>query len=153
MLQSFSYPSSHGWRGLDFTPRKVDAAHHYFLAVQRLQNRAVEPGLRGLDRHLVARAVGELGQERVAGGLALEVDGVTEAYVNCSCTGNIFKSPVERLQDVLERLFRLRLYVGLVDLHHVGTRGKEVRDLLVHRCGVSERRFFLAAVIVVLRLL
>jgi len=43
--------------------REVDDAENDFFARQRLEHGAVEARLRGLDRHLLAAALGELRQE------------------------------------------------------------------------------------------
>ena len=110
------------------------------------------PGsLRSTD--LRAAAVGQLGQERIAGRALVDDRRVAEADVDARRARHALQRAVERREAVLPRLFRPRLHVGLVDLHHVGASGKQVLDLLVHRLGVVHRRVLVALVEVVLRLL
>ena len=145
--------SHHRLRRLDLRVGQVDAAHHHLLAVQRLQHRAVEMGLRGLDRHLPAAALRQLGQEGIAARALVDDGRVAEADVHRGRALHTLQRAVQRLQAVLPRLLGPRLHVGLVDLHHVGAGGEQVLDLRVHRVGVVHRRLFVAGVEVVLRLL
>ena len=99
------------------------------LVRQVLEHGRVQVRLRGLDRHLVARAVGQLGQERVAGGPLVDDRGVAEADVHDGRADHAVERPVERLQPELPGRLRARLHVRLVDLDDVGAGREQVLDL------------------------
>src|SRR5439155_9650997 len=59
--------------------REIKATDHDFLAPQLRKHGAIELGLSGLDRDLLARAAGELGKEGIAGGPRVDDRRVAEA--------------------------------------------------------------------------
>ena len=130
------------------TPRMI------FLFGKVSKHRAVEIRLRGLDRHLAQRALGEFRQERVARRPRMNDCRVAETDVHGGRAGDALERAVERLQAKLARLLRPRLHVGLVDLHDVGAGVEQVADLGVDRGRVIHRRELAAAAVEVdLRLL
>ena len=96
-----------------------------------LPGRLVEDGrvqvrLRGLDRHLLRRHRGELGEERVAGRPLVDDRRVAEADVDGGRSGHAVEGPRQRGDAVLPGLLGTGLHVRLVDLDHVGAGREEI---------------------------
>ena len=125
--------------GLDLGRRQVEHAEDDRLVGQVGQHAEVEAGLRRLDRDLVARAVGELGQERVARRPLVDDRRVAEAQVHRGRAVDAVQRPVERREPVRAGRLRAGLQVGLVELDDVGARREQVLDLRVHGLGVGHR--------------
>ncbi len=146
-------PPGDGLGRLDLPGREVEHAQDDRLAAERLEHRAVEIGLRGLDRDLLDRCGAELGQEGIARRSLVDDRGIAEADVQRGRAGDAVERALDRGDAEFARLVGPGLHVGLVDLHDVGAGGEEILDLLVDRGGVVERHRGLALVEIVLRLL
>jgi tetratricopeptide (TPR) repeat protein len=147
-----AHPAGHRLRRLHRRVAQVQHAQDDGLAVQLGQHRAVKARLRGLDRHLVAGAAGQLGQERVAGRAVVHEGGVPEAQVDRGGPGRLRQRPVDRPDAVAPRPVRVGLQVRLVELDDVRPGREQVPDLLADRLGVGHGERLGAAVEVVLRL-
>ena len=134
---------------LDLEVAEAHDADRDDLVRQLLQDGEVEVGLGRLDDELVGGAVVELGQDRIAGRPVVDHVRVAEARVQRGRAADAVEGAVDDLDRVLARLLRPRLDPRLVDLDHVGARGEEVADLLVHRDGEVHRERADVAVVLV----
>ena len=138
---------STSWSDRSMTPRMM------CLVAEVLQHAEIETRLRGLDRDLVGRAAGQLGEERVPLRPVVDDRGVPEADVHGGGAGDTVQRGVECGEAVLAGRLGPGLHVRLVDLDHVGAGGMQVLDLGVDRGGVRQRRRLEVGVVLVLRLL
>src|SRR5882672_1815139 len=132
-LERRADPRGHLLRRLDVAVVQVEHADQHCFRRQRLQDGEVETRLRGFDRDLLRRALLELLQERIAARrLALDERGIAEAQVQRGRAGDPRERAVDRLDAIAARVLGAGLEPRLVELHHVGTGGEEIANLLVH---------------------
>src|SRR5262249_44505694 len=101
---------------LDGHVGQIDRAEQDLLVRQPGEHGAIEIRLRRFDRHLIAAAVGELGQKRIARRALVDDRGVAEADVHDRRAGDPLERAVQRLEPVLPRLLGTRLHVRFVHL-------------------------------------
>src|SRR6185436_5835421 len=127
---------------------EIEHAEQDFLARQLREHRAIEIGLRSLDRDLRAAAARQLRQERVTGRPLVNDCRVAKADVHSDCAAHTFERAVECFEAVGACLFGPRLHIGLVELHDVRAVGEQIANLLIHGSCIVERGELATAVVV-----
>src|SRR5262245_63899149 len=115
-------------RGLDRQVVEVEAAEQYGLAFELRQHRAIEPGLRRLDRYLMNPRARQLWEERVAGRSLVDDRRVAEADVQRRRADDSFEGTVERTEPEVAGILGACMHVRLVDVHGVGPGRLKIRE-------------------------
>ena len=96
----------------------------------------IKLGLRGFNRDLVARAIGEFGQERVSRRAVVDDRGISETQVHGRRPDNAVERSIQRCHAVFSGRLRPRLQVRLVELDDVRPGGEQIAHLGVARVGI-----------------